>query len=163
MMNIYNSKTLQRSDNVLNKIIYSEFEPIFVFKSPYIGKQGYRGVPIGTTSTYQVFLSTSNPSSFLSGSMSATPLSSVDFYSDIRGLSSSFPAFSAFNIEDFGGTALYDVTNSSVEVNLGALSAQAEGYFIFILTSPGGYIKFPGGGYGSSDSDTPYYIQSMYT
>jgi hypothetical protein len=158
-----NSKTYQRSGNILNKIIYSEFDPIFIFKSPYIGKQGYRGVPIGSTSTYQIFLSASSPSSFLSGSLSSTPLSSVDFSSDIRGLSSSFPAFSAFNVEDFGGTVLYNIPDSSVEVNLGALSARAEGYFIFILTSPGGYIKFPGGGYGSSGSDTPYYIKSMST
>ena len=142
-----------------NKIIYSEFQRTFVFKSPYIGKIGDNGNTLGLPSTYQVYLSAAE-TSFLSDSLSSTNLSSVDLYSNLKTLSSTYPAFSGYNVTDLGITPYFDVNSSTVEVGLGALSGLATGHFRFILTGPGGYLVFPGDGYGNNTYDNPFYIQS---
>jgi len=142
-----------------NKLIYSEFQRTFVFKSPYIGKIGDNGNTLGLPSTYQVYLSAAE-TSFLSDSLSSANLSSVDLYSNLRTLSSTYPAFSGYNVSDLGITPYFDVNSSTVEVGLGALSGLATGHFRFILTGPGGYLVFPGDGYGNNTYDSPFYIQS---
>jgi hypothetical protein len=142
-----------------NKLIYSEFQRTFVFKSPYIGKIGDNGNTLGLPSTYQVYLSAAE-TSFLSDSLSSANLSSVDLYSNLRTLSSTYPAFSGYDVSDLGITPYFDVNSSTVEVGLGALSGLATGHFRFILTGPGGYLVFPGDGYGNNTYDSPFYIQS---
>ena len=142
-----------------NKLIYSEFQRTFVFKSPYIGKIGDNGNTLGLPSTYQVYLSAAE-TSFLSDSLSSANLSSVDLYSNLKTLSSTYPAFSGYNVSDLGITPYFDVNSSTVEVGLGSLSGLATGHFRFILTGPGGYLVFPGDGYGNNTYDSPFYIQS---
>lgn len=145
--------------NSSNKLIYSEFERDFIFRSPFIGKLGDSGNTLGQPSSYQVYLSSSEISTFLPTSLSAN-LSSVDLYSNLSTLSSTYPAFSGYNVVDLGITPYFDVSNSTVQVGLGPLSGIATGHFRFILTGPGGYLVFPGDGYGNNSYDSPFYIQS---
>ena len=116
-----NYRILQQNDNTQNRLLYSELKPSFIFKVPFIGKLGYRGVPLNTQSTYQVFLSAAE-SSFLEGTLSSTPLSSVDYYSSIRSLSATYPPFNAYNVLDFGSKLFFDIKFSTVQVNLDSIA-----------------------------------------
>ena len=144
------------NNNQVNKLIYSEYEKSFVFKIPFT--RGGVGNSLGKASTYQVYLSSSNPSSFIPNSLSTVNLSSVTYYSNIPSLSSTYPAFSAYNALDLGCDVFFDYTSNTVQVGLGALSGIATGEFKFLITSPGGYNVFP-----SVNSDYPFYIQSLNT
>lgn len=148
---------IYKSNTDPNKLIFSEFQKSFVFRTPLINKLQYDGVSgdtIGRDSLYQIYLSASNISTFLTGSLSSVNLSSVTYYSNIPSLSAKYPTFQGYNLVDLGGTVYFSANSSSVQVNLGALSGLAVGHFKFIITGPGGYIVFP------DETSTPYYIQS---
>ena len=59
----------------------------------------------GLQKYYQVFLSAADTDNFWSGTstLSSTPLSSVDYFGQNSSLSARFPAFSGYNVIDFGG------------------------------------------------------------
>jgi len=148
---------IHRLNTDTNKLIFSEFEKSFIFRTPLVNKisnNGVSGNTLGISSLYQVYLSASDTNTFLTGSLSSVNLSSVSYYSNIPSLSAKYPTFTGYNIVDLGGAAYFSADTSSVQVNLGALSARATGHFKFIITGPGGYVIFP------QSSNLPYYIQS---
>lgn len=148
---------IYKSNTDSNKLIFSEFEKSFIFQTPLANKidnNGVSGDTIGKSSLYQVFLSASETDTFLTGSLSSVNLSSVSYYANIPSLSAKYPTFTGYNIVDLGGSVYFSGMTSSVQVNLGALSARATGHFKFIITGPGGYVIFP------QSSNSPYYIQS---
>ena len=141
------------NNNQINKLIFSEDQKSFVFKIPFT--RGGMGDSLGKASTYQVYLSCSDPSSFIPNSLSTVNLSSVPYYANIASLSSTYPAFSGFNALDLGCNVYFDYSSKSVQVNLAALSGIATGDFVFLITNPGGYNIFP------SSPGYPFYIQSV--
>ena len=78
-MKRFGQKLLVRQDQA-NKLIFSENEKSFVFKIPFT--RGGNGDSLGLPSTYQVYLSSSDPSSFIPDSLSTVNLSSVTYYSN---------------------------------------------------------------------------------
>ena len=100
------------------QLIFSENPTVFEFDTPWLKPAGVKGL----TKYYQGFLSAANPSSFFSGSLSSTPLSSVSYFTSNRTLSARFPAFSGFNIEDFGGAVVRNDSKQTISIDLTALS-----------------------------------------
>ena len=118
----------------------------------------------GLQKYYQVFLSAADTDNFWSGTstLSSTPLSSVDYFGQNSSLSARFPAFSGYNVIDFGGQVERNDATQQIKVNISALSAAATGHFQFVITAPGGLVIFPAIQYGpNAKPDAPaYYIQS---
>ncbi|HAT64938.1 MAG TPA: hypothetical protein DCS66_10100, partial [Flavobacteriaceae bacterium] len=126
------------------QLIFSENPTVFEFDSPWLKSAGVKGL----TKYYQAFLSAGNPSDFFSGSLSSTPLSSVNYFATNRVLSARFPAFSGFNVIDFGGNVVQNYSKQTISIDLTALSGKATGPFKIIITAPGGQTEFPGCAYG---------------
>jgi len=126
------------------RLVYSQFDKVYKFKVPY---DNYK------SSTYTVYLSTNDPSSFFSGSLSSTNLYYVDLYSKVKSISASFPSFSGFKVSEFA-EVLQNRNTNTLTVDLGALSGKAIGPFTLIISNPAGYTVFPKG------SSRPLYIQS---
>ena len=91
-----------------NKLVFSEWNPIFIFDAPWLKLQGVQGMQ----KYYQVYLSAANTSSFFSGSLSTVNLSGVNFFSDVSAsdaLATTYPEFSGFNVKDAGCNVLYSI------------------------------------------------------
>ena len=148
------------NENDTQKLIFSEWDPIFLFDAPWIKKQGIQGLQ----KYYQVYLSAANPSNFFSGSLSTINLSSVNYFSAVSAPSwmvAAYPAFSGFNLKDAGCNILINRENQTIKVDMTPLSARAIGHFILVITAPGGYLKYPGSGApGDPLTAAPFYIQS---
>ena len=140
----------QDSLSAKNTIVFTQNPTSFVFDSPWLKSEGEEGLQ----KYYQVFLSAANPDTFFSGNLSSTPLSSVDYFSENNTLSARFPAFSGFNIKDFGGQVLRNDSTQEIRVNISALSARATGHFQFVITAPGGQTIWP--------AAPDYYAQSFF-
>lgn len=126
------------------RLVYSQFDKVYKFKVPY---DNYR------SSTYTVYLSTNDPGSFFTGSLSSTNLYYIDLYSKVKSISASFPSFSGFKVSEFA-EVLQNRNTNTLTVDLGALSGKATGPFTLIVSNPAGYTVFPKG------SSRPLYIQS---
>ena len=144
-----------------SRLIYSEDPTSFTFLSPWL--KSAEGTD-GLQKYYQVFLSAADTDNFWSGTstLSSTPLSSVDYFGLNSSLSARFPAFSGYNVIDFGGQVERNDATQQIKVNISALSAAATGHFQFVITAPGGLVIFPAIQYGpNAKPDAPaYYIQS---
>ena len=72
------SNRIYFNPNNSDKIIFNEFQKVFEFVIPQARPNA--GNTLGEQSSYQVFLSASDFSSFVSGDLSSVNLSSVDMF-----------------------------------------------------------------------------------